>query len=87
MEELQKSYERDGHCQDIIAQLILDPNTHTDYAMVDGMLRYQGKLYVGSANNIRNQIIEVFHASAIGGHSGQNSCWQKVRSLFHWPGM
>ena len=87
MEELQKSYEGDDHCQNIMAQLILDPNAHTDYTMVDGMLRYQGKLYVGSANNIRNQVIQVLHASAIGGHSGQNSCWQKVRSLFHWPGM
>ena len=74
IEELQMSYETDAHCKDIMTQLLLDPSSHTDYVLVDGVLRHQGKVYVGTANNARNHIIQVLHASAIGGHSGQKNC-------------
>nr|XP_027124372.1 uncharacterized protein LOC113741087 [Coffea arabica] len=85
--ELQKSYEDDTHYQDIIAKLVLDPNSHNDYTLVDGILKYQGRIYVGEAGNIREQVIRALHASAIGGHSGQRNCWQKIRNLFYWPGI
>ncbi|XP_027081018.1 uncharacterized protein [Coffea arabica] len=38
IEELQKSYETDTLCQDIIAQLSLNPKSHSDYTWVDGVL-------------------------------------------------
>ena len=87
IEELQNSYEGGSHCQDIVSQLILDSNSHADYTWLDGILRYQGRIYIGNANNIRNQIIQALHDSAIGGHSGQKNYWQKLKSLFYWPGM
>ena len=52
MEELQKSYEGDIQSQDIMSQLTLDPNSHADYILLDGILKYQGKIYVGGAKNI-----------------------------------
>ena len=83
IEELQKSYEGDLYCQNIMSQLILDPNSHADYTRLDGILKYQGKIYVGSANSIRSQLIQTLHDSAIGGHSGQRNCWQKFKTLFY----
>ena len=85
--ELQKSCETNSYYEDLITQLLLDPNSHTEYTLIDGILKYRGKIYVGDANNIRNQLIKALHASTVGDHSGQRNCWQKIKALFYQLGM
>ena len=58
-----------------MAQLLLGPSSLSKYTLVDGILKYLGKIYVGDAHDIRSQIIQALHASAMGGHSGQRNCW------------
>ena len=70
MDKLCRSYEGDEHCQSVMGQCLLD-STRDDYHVINGMLKYKGKLVVGSANNIINSLLKAIHDTAVGGHSGQ----------------
>ena len=73
--------------QDLIPQLLLDPSSNSDYQFDKGLLKFKGKLYVGTAKGIKDNLIKELHDSAVGGHSGQRGCLQRVQALFHWPGI
>jgi hypothetical protein len=42
---------------------------------------------VGSNSEIQAKIIQAFHSSAIGGHSGIQATFQKIQKLFCWKGL
>ena len=87
IQELQKSYDSDPQCQNIISQILLDPAAHQQFEWDKGLLMYNGKLYVGSNNGLRDKLVQTLHASAVGAHSGQRDCWQRLKTLFYWPTM
>nr|XP_027098927.1 uncharacterized protein LOC113718211 [Coffea arabica] len=87
MQELQDSYSSDEHCRDIIALILLDPTSQPKYEWNNDLLKYDGRIYVGSSSGLRDKIIQALHSSALGGHSGQRGCWQRIKSLFYWPTM
>ncbi|XP_071923075.1 uncharacterized protein [Coffea arabica] len=65
----------------LIARVLLEPEFPNQYQLSDGILRYKGKLFVGSSNGVREQTMEALHSSSIGGHSGQRpNKWHK----FSW---
>ena len=83
MEELYRSYEGDEHWQSVIAQCLLDSHTHSDYQILDGIIKYKGKLVVGLANDIRSSLLKAVHDTALGGHSGQMGTYQKLKVVFY----
>lgn len=85
MQQVELSYGDDEECQQLIAQLLLDPQSQHDYQYVQGILKKHNRIMVGSSIGIRKQLIEAMHHSPLGGHSGQNACYQCLRSLFFWP--
>ena len=85
IQELQESYDSDPQCQNIISSLLLDPAAHSQYEWDNGLLKYSGKLYVGSTNGLRDKLIQTLHDSAIGGHSRQRGCLQRLKALLYWP--
>ena len=87
IQELQESYNSDSQCQNIISQLLLDLAAQPQYTCSNGLLKYNGQLYVWSSNGLRAKLIQTLHDSAIGGHSGQRGCWQRLKTLFYWPNM
>ena len=66
---------------------MLDPAAQPQYTWNSGLLKYSGKLYVGSSKGLRDKLIQALHGSALGGHSGQKGCWQRLKTLFYWPNM
>lgn len=71
-----------------MSQLILDPTPqNSDSQLNQGLLKYKGKLYVGSNQRIKQKIIKALHESSIWGYSGQRACTQRIKSIFYWPGM
>jgi hypothetical protein len=52
-----------------------------------GLIRYKKKLWVGANTATQTKIINAFHASGLGGHSGIQATYQKISKLFWWPNL
>ncbi|XP_026439743.1 uncharacterized protein LOC113338565 [Papaver somniferum] len=63
------SYDSDTVAQNLITQLLISP-TLQHYTYLQGILRFKGRLYIGSGNAIRSSILQSVHSSVVGGHSG-----------------
>ena len=87
IQEVIGSYKGDTQTQDLIRQLLLAPDSQPDFTYQDGVVRYKGRILVGSEGNVRRKIIAAVHDSQLGGHSGIQASYLRAKQLFHWPGM
>lgn len=87
MEQVANSYEHDTKCLDLIAKLGIDSTTIPNYSLHSGILIYKGKLYIGDNQDLRKQLLDSFHSSALGGHSGERATYKRLKLLFYWPNM
>jgi hypothetical protein len=67
---VQASYVDDPQAQQLLQQLAVDPSSVQHYTLRQGILRYQGHIWVGNDITLQNQIVSAFHDSPQGGHSG-----------------
>jgi hypothetical protein len=44
-------------------------------------------MLVGNNSGLQTKIIAAFHSTALGGHSGIQATYQRVKKLFTWPGL
>ena len=51
------------------------------------MLYRKGKLVVGSVVGLRQQLLQLFHDSAVGGHSGVRVTKKRLSSIVYWKGL
>lgn len=42
---------------------------------------------MGDDKIMKYKLMKTLHESAIGGHSSQRACLQRIKSLFYWPKM
>jgi hypothetical protein len=87
MTEVVKSYSKDLKCKELIQQLTVTPTALPNFTFSKGLLRYKHKIYVGSTTPLRKYIIDSLHNSKLGGHSGEKATYEKIKLLFHWPGL
>jgi transposase InsO family protein/ribosomal protein L21E len=52
---------------------------------MDGLLRYNGHIWVGTNSIAQNHILQALHSSGVGGHSGVRATYERVKNLFAWP--
>lgn len=80
-------YESDVPTKNMLTQLSMKDVMHPKFQLQDGLLCYAGHVRVGANTPMQQKIITAMHASAIGGHSGFQLTYNRVRKLFTWPGM
>jgi len=85
--EVKDSCDSDDKCKELITQLSVNESVVPHYTFKHGVLRYKDKLVIGSATTLRHKLIDAFHASELGGHSGSKATYQRLKLLFHWPSM
>ncbi|KAL0376671.1 UNVERIFIED_CONTAM: Transposon Ty3-G Gag-Pol polyprotein [Sesamum calycinum] len=85
LQDVQDSYEGNTLFQTVVQAKTLDNLAFPDYSYEAGILRRKGRICVGSHGGIREKIIRSMHDSALGGHSGINGTYQRVKPLFYWP--
>ena len=78
------SYVTDARAQDLLAQLAVHSPNAQGYSLDQGLIRYHGRIWVGTNSAVQTQIINALHASAIGGHSGQQATYHRIKRLFAW---
>ncbi|CAN0860162.1 Transposon Tf2-6 polyprotein [Linum grandiflorum] len=85
--ELEDSYQGDTDIQELIAACAASPGGPNLHYFEAGLLRYKGTICVGKGGTLRKQLLELFHASPVGGHSGMQATYQRVKQYFYWEGM
>ena len=83
MEEIRQSYANDTTIHHIIQELQHSPASHPHYTWVNNHLNRKGRVVIGHNDELRMKLIEMFHNSAIGGHSGMTVTSKIVGSLFY----
>jgi predicted metal-dependent hydrolase len=78
------SYAVDSEAQQLLQELAIHSPNDQGYQLVDGLIRYKGKIWVGFNTTIQTKIIQAMHCSAPGGHFGIQATYQRVNKLFCW---
>ncbi|PWA98195.1 hypothetical protein CTI12_AA000110 [Artemisia annua] len=84
--EIGLSYEGDGAAMEFLI-LATDKENNGGWSLQQGLLKKEGKIFVGSSGGLRKQIITEMHGSSFGGHSGRDVTLKRVSQFFYWPSM
>ncbi|GMJ00774.1 hypothetical protein HRI_003746600 [Hibiscus trionum] len=87
MLDIAESYQGDSFAQDMLTALLVQPDSISNWSLTKGVLRYKGRVYVGSSGTLRTTILPMLHDTPQGGHSGQHATYKKIHSCFYWPGL
>lgn len=81
------SYQGDTFAQDLLTKLSVDPSTVPHFSLKDGLLCYNGRLWVANDPVLHHQLLQALHSSPVGGHSGIPVTLRRAKQLFAWRGM
>lgn len=84
---LKQTWETDPETQTLITDLVLDPQSHPHYLWQHNLLTHKGRLVVGSSDDVKKLILQEVHSSPIGGHSGSERTYHRVKRSFYWRGL
>ena len=85
--ELKASYETDSAIQNIVSAFQEGGNPPKGFSLVDGLLFFKGRIYLGSNSPLKSSILHHVHNGPLGGHSGYVKTLHRVKQDFYWPGM
>lgn len=87
MEEIQAAYEGDAQAKKLLEQLTLAPNGDARFTLRDGIIRYDKRIWIPDAPELKRKILQTLHSSSVGGHSGIPVTLRRLHQLFYWKGM
>lgn len=87
IKEVQGGYAHDTATQKMVDDLQADPQSHPKFTLSEGVLRYQGRIWIGRILHLQQKLLLAGHQSAIGGHSGALVTCQRLKSVCAWPCM
>ncbi|CEL52813.1 hypothetical protein RSOLAG1IB_11158 [Rhizoctonia solani AG-1 IB] len=58
-----------------------------DYKMEAGLLFYQGRILVPNVNELREELLRIYHDSPMAGHPGQQQTLELLSRAYYWPGI
>lgn len=87
LQEVPNSYATDIQAQHLLAQLAIVSPDDKGFSLDNGIIRKHNLIWVGHNSALQTKLISAFHSSALGGHSGVNATYQRLKKLFSWNGM
>lgn len=83
VQALQAAYLQDPESSKLLQELaVQSPSGH--YSLVKGLIYFKSRIWIGNAPALQQQILFALHASAVGGHSGYEPTYYRVKRLFAW---
>lgn len=82
--DVQSSYSQDTAAQSLLSKLAIAPSVVPHFTLVDGLLKYKGRIWVGADDQLKTRILTALHCSPVGGHSGAPVTYRRVKSMFAW---
>lgn len=87
LQEVFNSYAIDVFAQKLLQELAVSRSNTKGYTLSDGLIRLDGKIWIGANTGHQTKIIHAFHSTTIGGHSGIQVTYHRVKKLFQWKGL
>jgi hypothetical protein len=87
LEIIMEGYYQDDQTKKLLAELTITGTNDKGFELVDGIIKYKGRIWLGNHKAAHQAILLALHSSGLGGHSGITATYQKVKSLFAWPHM
>ncbi|CAO2206554.1 unnamed protein product [Urochloa humidicola] len=87
LETVIEGYQSDPKSKELLTELSLTGSNEKGYTLVDGVIRYKGRIWLGNHKEAHQAILLALHSSGVGGHSGITATYHKIKNLFAWPGM
>lgn len=78
------SWEKNPSLKELIQSLMKGEQEGKGYSFNHGQLRKNGRLVVGPDEELRREILQLWHNSPVGGHSGMEATHRRVAALFYW---
>jgi hypothetical protein len=84
--QVTQGYDQDPTAKKILTQLAVGGQL-AHYTITQGVIRYKGRIWLGSNQEMHQKVMSALHDSAVGGHSGFPVTYRRIKSNFAWPGM
>lgn len=82
-----EGYQQEPQSKALLTELSLTGTNDKGFSLTDGVIRYKNKVWLGNHTATHNAVLQAFHSSGPGGHSGITATYHKVKGLFAWLGM
>jgi hypothetical protein len=86
-EQVQAENQKDNKLQQIVKELQEDPSKWPGYECRQGTLFYEGRLVISKQSQLIPSLLEEFHSSPHGGHSGFYKTYRRIAANVYWIGM
>ena len=80
-------YSSDPYASKLLQQLSVNPDSSPPYSLTGGIIRYKGRIWLGSNVPLHHRVMSALHNSALGGHSGFPVTYARIKQHFAWWGM
>lgn len=87
LQEVVEGYVQDAYSTQLISELLIDPAAKPHFSLKNGLLRYKGRIWLGTNTKLQQKIIQELHNSPLGGHSRFPVTYRRIKQLFAWFGM
>ena len=87
VDRITQSWSKDAALLSLIQQLNQDAKPHSKFTWSSNQLRRNGKLVIGQDLQLREELLALFHASAVGGHSGVHQTMARICGVVYWKGL
>lgn len=87
LDEIVASYHSDPKATELLTKLVVSVVHDKYFFLVNGLIRYKDKIWLGSSVELQSKVFHALHSSAVGGHSGAPATYHRIKQLFFWPNM
>jgi len=67
--------------------VVVEPNGADGYTILEGMLRFKGRIVIRDGGNLKQKILQTLHELLVREHSGIQNIYLKVKQIFYWPNL
>lgn len=87
LEIIMEGYQQDENSKQLLAQLAIIGSNDKGFTLLDGIIRYKNRIWLGTHNEAHKAVPLALHSSGLGDHSSVTATYHKVKALFAWPMM
>ena len=87
VELVEAENQQDPTLRKIMEELRSNPESHGNYTLENGRLHYKGRIVLSSSSSWIPKLLQEYHTTPMGGHSGIFRTYRRIAQSLHWMGI